>query len=193
MNDSEPSARLSYAYKPSLTGAARHFELGDDGITFRSGYRAGVWQYRDIASVSLSYRPISMLSRRFRADIRHKDGKVLTLVSATWASIALVTPQDAPYRAFVSELHRRLQSSEGTIIYAAGLKPPLFAIAAGALGAVMLALAGLLVRAIAMGSMTAALFMLGFAAWFGWTIGRWLLLNKPRTYDPANLPQELLP
>lgn len=185
--------RPAYAYKPSLTGAARHFELDDEGMTFRSGYRAGVWRYDDIASVRLTYRPISMLARRFRADIRHKDGKVLTLISATWTSIALVAPQDEPYREFLGELHRRLRASDGKIIYAAGMTPVMYAIAAIALGAVMLAMAGLLIRAMATGQITAALFMLGFAAWFGWTIGRWLLLNKPRPYDPANLPPELLP
>lgn len=193
MDDNALSEMRSYAYKPSLTGAARHFALGDDGLTFRSGYRAGTWPYEEIASVRLSYRPISMLSRRFRADVRHRDGKSLTLVSATWASIALVTPQDEPYRAFISELHRRLQASGRNVVYDAGLKPVLFAVAAGALAVVMLALAGLLIRAIAMGNLTAALFMLGFAAWFAWTIGRWLKLNKPRAYDPAHLPQELLP
>lgn len=193
MSDREHGDVFSYAFKPSLTGAARHFELDDDGLSFRSGYRAGVWQYADIVGVRLTYRPISMLARRFRADIRHKNGKMLTLISATWASIALVTPRDEPYRAFVSELHKRLQSSGTTIAYAAGLRPVVFAIAAVALGAVMLALAGLLIRALAMGQMTAALFMLGFAAWFGWTIGRWLLLNKPRAYDPDDLPEELLP
>lgn len=185
--------RTAYAYKPSLTGAARHFELDDEGMTFRSGYSAGVWRYDDIASVRLTYRPISMLARRFRADVRHKDGKTLTLISATWASIALVTPQDEPYREFVGELHRHLRASGGKVTYAAGLKPVMYVIAAIALGAVMLALAGLLIRAVATGQMTAALFMLGFAAWFGWTIGRWLLLNKPRSYDPANVPSELLP
>ena len=34
-----------------------------------------------------------------------------------------------------------------------------------------IAMAGLLVRALATGEFTGALFLVGFVAWFGWTIG----------------------
>lgn len=192
MDDRQNDA-LTYVYKPSLTGAARTFELGDEGLSFRTGTRAGTWRYQEIASIRLSYRPISMLSRRFRTDIRHIDGKSLTLVSATWMSIAVVSPQDDAYRRFVEALHRRLQSSNGSTTYFAGLKPWIYWLAVGMLALVMLALAGLLIRAMATGSATAAVFMLGFAAWFGWSIGRWLLFNRPGHYDPSMLPRNLMP
>ena len=60
---------LHYAYKASLVGAAHQFELTEQGLSWRIAGRSGLWPYADIASVRLSYRPVSMQSRRFRADI----------------------------------------------------------------------------------------------------------------------------
>ncbi|HEV3499587.1 MAG TPA: hypothetical protein VGZ92_04635, partial [Bradyrhizobium sp.] len=65
----------SYAYKASLIGAAHRFELTDDGLSWRTGGRSGLCRYLDIAAIRLSYRPVSMQSRRFRADIECADGQ----------------------------------------------------------------------------------------------------------------------
>ena len=45
--------------------------MGQDGIDWQVGGKAGLWRYGDIATVRLSYRPVSMQSRRFRCDIDH--------------------------------------------------------------------------------------------------------------------------
>src|SRR3984957_20073066 len=60
---------VRYAYKASLIGAAHRFELTDEGLSWQIGGRAGVWPYDGISAIRLSYRPVSMQSRRFRADI----------------------------------------------------------------------------------------------------------------------------
>ena len=67
---SPPQAPVKgYAYKASLIGAAHQFELTDEGLSWQAGSRSGVWPYAGIAAIRLSYRPVSMQSRRFRADI----------------------------------------------------------------------------------------------------------------------------
>jgi len=63
-----------YAYKASLIGAAHQFELTEQGLSFRFAGRSGVWPYGEIAAIRLSYRPVSMQSRRFRADIDRAGG-----------------------------------------------------------------------------------------------------------------------
>ena len=60
---------VRYAYKASLIGAAHRFELTDEGLSWHIGSRSGVWPYAGISAIRLSYRPVSMQSRRFRADI----------------------------------------------------------------------------------------------------------------------------
>ena len=95
-----------YAYKASLIGSAHQFELTDAGLSWQIGGRSGVWPYADIASVRLSYRPMSMQSRRFRADIEKAGGGRIAVLSTTWQTVALMAPQDHGYRAFIAELHR---------------------------------------------------------------------------------------
>ena len=96
-------ARTSYAYKASLVSSAQQFELTDEGLSWRIGRRSGVWPYAGIASIRLSYRPMSMQSRRFRADIAKTGGGRIAILSTTWQTVSLMAPQDQGYRAFISE------------------------------------------------------------------------------------------
>src|SRR6185437_9440953 len=85
---------IRYAYKASLIGAAHQFELTEEGFGWRLAGRSGVWPYSDIAAIRLSYRPVSMQQHRFRADIRHKSGARLWILSTSWQTAALMAPQD---------------------------------------------------------------------------------------------------
>ena len=62
---SNEAAANRYVYKAALIGAARQFELTDEGLSWKVGGKSGVWPYADIAAVRLSYRPSSMQPRRF--------------------------------------------------------------------------------------------------------------------------------
>ncbi len=108
----EPPSIARYAYKASLIGAAHHFELTDDGLCWRIAGKSGVWLYTGIAAIRLSYRPVSMQSRRFRADIEHADGGRIAILSTSWQSAALMAPQDQDYRAFITQLHARMGRQE---------------------------------------------------------------------------------
>ena len=134
-----------------------------------------------------------MLKDRFRADIRHKDGRTLKIFSATFAGIIAMTPQNDSYRAFIVELHRRVAAERGGVVCVAGLQPIAFALAVAIFGAIMLAIAALLVRALFSGEFIAALFLLGFVAWSSWYVGGWLMRNKPQRYEPEHVPPQLLP
>src|SRR5206468_6298906 len=67
----ESDKDCSYSYRPSLIGAPWRFELTDHGLSWRVSGKSGVWPYAAIAAIRLSYRPVTMQSRRFRADIRN--------------------------------------------------------------------------------------------------------------------------
>jgi hypothetical protein len=152
-----------------------------------------VWRYGDIARIRLIYRPVSMLAHRFRADLQHKDGKRLTIVSASWAGIVALTPQNDSYRAFIEDLHQRIAAERSNVVCLAGLHPTAYAITVAVFAAVMIAVAALFVRALVTGEFIAAVFMAGFALWFGWNTGGLLTRNKPQRYDPASVPRQLLP
>jgi hypothetical protein len=186
-----PAAR--YAYKASLVGAAHQFELADDGLAWRITGKSGVWPYSGISAVRLSYRPVSMQSRRFRADIDRTDGGRIAILSTTWQTATLMAPQDGDYRAFITELHRRMEQGGSKAALIGGLGPRVYAAAILMLTLVGIAMVGLLVRAIATGELGGALFLVGFAALFGWQIGGFITRNRPRVYRFDHLPEALIP
>jgi hypothetical protein len=189
--DGAPGIR--YAYKASLIGAAHQFELTDEGLSWRIAGRSGVWPYADISAIRLSYRPVSMQSRRFRADIGHSDGARIAILSTSWQSAALMAPQDRDYRVFITALHARMAQAGSQASLAGGLGPRVYAAAISLLVLVVIAISGLLVRAIATGEFAGALFLVGFAALFAWQVGGFVERNRPLAYTFDHLPSALLP
>jgi hypothetical protein len=187
------AAGVRYAYKASLIGAAHQFELTDAGLSWRIAGKSGVWPYAEISAIRLSYRPVSMQSRRFRADIENADGARVAILSTTWQTAALMAPQDQDYRDFIALLHERMEKAGSKAALIGGLRPRIYAAAIVLLTLVMIAMAGLLVRAIATGELTGALFLVGFAALFAWQIGGFVRRNRPRAYTSDHLPEALLP
>jgi hypothetical protein len=187
----EPAAR--YAYKASLVGSSHQFELTEEGLAWRIGGKSGVWPYADISAVRLSYRPVWMQSRRFRADVDNADGRRIAILSTSWQTAALMAPQDHDYRSFIARLHARMASGGSMAKLIGGLGPRSYAAAIILLTLVAVAMSGLLLRAIATGEWAGALFLVGFGALFAWQIGGFVRRNRPRTYTFDHLPEALLP
>ena len=182
-----------YAYKASLIGAAHQFELTGEGLSFRVAGRSGLWRYAEIAAIRLSYRPVSMQWRRFRADIHHANGARIVIFSTTRQTAALMTPQDRDYRAFIVQLHQRMAEAGSKANLSGGLGANTYAAALVLLALLGIAMAGLLVRAVATGEFAGALFIVGFTALFGWQIGGFVRRNRPLLYSFDHLPEALLP
>ena len=152
-----------------------------------------MWPYGAIAAIRLSYRPVSMQSRRFRADIAALPHGRIAILSTSWQTAALMAPQDQDYRAFIVQLHRRMAEAGSRAVLVGGLKPPIYAAAIGLLTLVAVAMAGLFVRAAMIGQFAGILFLAGFAALFAWQVGGFVARNRPRAYAFDDLPQALLP
>lgn len=183
----------SYTFKPSLAGAVRRFDLTDDGLAWQAGSRRGVWPYRSIATVRLSYRPVSMQPRQFRADIVHDSGQRQIVLSTSWKGFALVETQDDAYRDFIRALHGKLAAAGGGAVFHGGLRPVAYALATAVLTLVALALTALTARALASGSIAGALFLIALGGVFVWQIGGFMRRNKPCRYAAADPPPQLLP
>jgi len=191
VNEAVPITR--YAYKASLIGSAHQFELTDAGLSWQIAGRSGIWAYTDIAAVRLSYRPVSMQSRRFRADIENANGRRIAVLSTTWQTVSLMTPQDHGYRAFITELHRRMAEAGSKAALIGGIGPVTYAAAVTMVALLAIAMAGLLARALATSEFTGALFLVAMAAWFAWTVGGFIKRNRPLSYSFDRLPDALLP
>ena len=193
LSDQPDQGGVRYAYKASLIGSAHQFELTEQGLAWRIAGRTGLWAYADIAAVRLSFRPVSMQARRFRADISNGNGARLAIFSTSWQTAALMAPQDRDYRAFIVELHERMAQAGSRPILAGGLHPRLYAAAIVCVALLAIAMAGLLLRSMVTGEWAGALFLIGFAALFAWQVGGFITRNRPLAYHFGDLPKALLP
>jgi hypothetical protein len=182
-----------YAYKSSLIGGAQEFELTDAGLSWRVSGKSAVWPYAAIAAIRLSYRPMSMQPHRFRADIENAGGARLMIFSTSWQTVTLMAPQDDDYRAFITQLHRRMREAGSRAALLGGIGNVIYAGAVLLLALVAISIVSLFARAIGTGEFWGALFLVGFAALFGWQIGGFVRRNRPRSYTFDHLPKELLP
>ncbi len=134
-----------------------------------------------------------MQAHRFRADIWHKDGGRIRIVSTNWQTVSLMTPQDNGYRAFIEALHARMAAAGSKATLTGGLPKGLYAAALAFVAFLAVAMVGLLVRALATGEYGGALFLVGFALLFNWQIGGFIRRNRPIAYSFDHLPEALLP
>jgi hypothetical protein len=104
-----------------------------------------------------------------------------------------MTPQDQGYRAFITELHRRMEAAGSKASLTGGIGMVSYATAVVMLVLLAIAMIGLLIRALATSEFTGALFLIGIAIWFAWTIGGFIKRNRPRGYSFDALPATLLP
>jgi hypothetical protein len=191
--DAEHRPDLSYGYRASLVGGGRDFALTSDGLAWKVGAKSGLWPYASIAALTLSYRPVSMQSQRFRADLKNVSGERLVLLSTSWQTVALMAPQDADYRAFMLELHRRLAAAGSRVELIGGLSPLVYRAALAVVAVLAIAMTALLARALATEAYAGAAFIVGFAALFAWQIGGFIRRNRPLRYGFDALPMQLLP
>ena len=155
----------SYAYKASLIGSAHQFELTDYRIVVadrRPVRGLALCRYRFDPSVLSAGRRCSPAA--FVPTSKSKDGGRIAVLSTTWQTVSLMAPQDHGYRAFITELHRRMQKAGSTAALFGGIGPKTYATAVLRAGVARHRHGGLLVRALFTGELMGALFLVGFAA-----------------------------
>lgn len=182
-----------YAYKRSLVGAAFVYRLAPDAIEWSMGSRVIRVPYDRIRRVRLSFRPLTLQNQRFLAEIWPAGGAKMEIASTSWKSLVEQERLDASYRAFVTELHRRLAAAAPNARYVTGSPPLLYWPGALVFLGTGAALVWLLARALLDGSFAGAAFVGLFLALFFWQAGSFFLRNRPGSYRPEALPGAVLP
>jgi hypothetical protein len=188
-----PPPGNTYSYRPSLLGAPHEFRLGEHGLAWSVGRKTGSVAWRDIARVRLSYRPASMQSHRFLAEIWAAGAPKLTIMSTSWKSMVVQERFDQGYAAFVTELHQRLAQAQTQARFEQGTSPLQYWPGLAVFAATSLGLAFLTARALQEHAIGGSLFIAGFLAFFLWRGGDFFRRNRPRLYRVEALPAELLP
>jgi hypothetical protein len=192
-SESAVAATPAYAYKASLMGAPWEFRLEPDRLVWVVGRRQGEIFYRDIRRVRLSFRPATMQSYRFIAEIWAPGAPKLTIASTSWHGIAEQRRQDQPYRDFIVALHQRIAAAKSNPLLDAGTHPFLYWPGVVVFAALAIGIVALLVSALRQNSWGATLFLTGFFALLLWQIGGFFRRNHPGRYVATAIPENVLP
>jgi hypothetical protein len=182
-----------YTHKPSLMGAPWELRLRPEALEWRTGRREGRIPYGRIRRVRLSFRPVTMQTRRFITEVWSAGGPRLSIASTSWRSMVEQTAQDQAYGAFVRELHRRITAAGATPAYDRGSPALLYWPGLAVFAGVVVGFAVLIVRALEIGAYAGAAVVGAFFALFGWQSGTYFWRNRPGGYRPDALPKELVP
>ena len=193
MNQIAEAVVPEYAYKPSLMGAAWAFKLMPDALHWSIGPTSGQLPYRDIRRIRLAFRPVTLQSYRFLAEIWSDKSPKLTIASASWKSLMEQERLDQAYTDFVTELHERIAQAHGKPRLEAGAVPFLYWPGLVIFAGISVAVIGLIVRALQQGETSAMLFLAGFFVLLMWQLGGFFKRNRPRSYTLDRIPGDVLP
>ncbi len=182
----------AYAYKPSLLGAPWEFRLTPDALEWSIGRHQGRTPYDRITRVRLSFRPVTMQTRRFVTEIWPAGGPKLSIASSSWKSVLEQEGRDQDYGAFVRELHRRIAAAGARASFETGSPALLYWPGLAVFVVVSFGLAALTLQALQIGAWAGAAFVGGFLALFLWQSGAYFRRNRPGSYRPEALPPEWL-
>jgi hypothetical protein len=189
----EDTADPAYAFKPSLIGRWYEFTLKPDGLHWQMGASGGRIRYERIRAVRLSFRPVTMQSRRFVTEIWSTDNPKIQIVSVSWRSLAEQVRQDGAYSAFVTELHRRLAASGSAAQFTTGLPVASYWLGVVIFVAVLISMAVMIVRTLKLEQWGASAIIGAIFAVFALQIGNYFRRNRPSRYRPDAIPREVLP
>jgi len=148
--------------------------------------------YADIAETRLSYDPTRFESSRYRCDIVAKSGVRERIVSVSYSSPANFESRAATYTPFVRALAREVGRANPDCRFIAGKKPLTYFAEHAFLLAILLLLASTLyLTGMPVGGVVAI--KLGLLAVYVPVMLRYTRINRPRRFDPENVPADVLP
>jgi hypothetical protein len=205
MNESGgDAADIQYAYKASLTGGAWILRLAPDGLHWSVGAAAGRVPYAAIRRIRLSFRPVTMQSYRFLAEIWSEKNPKIPIASASWKSLMEQERQDEAYTRFIRTLHERIAAAGGRPDLKAGAIVWLYWPGVVIFAGLLIMGISLAFQSVALGERAfgqpmdwtqkaAMLVLVAMFFWLIWQMGSFFKRNLPRRYTPDAIPADILP
>jgi len=184
---------ITYEHSPRPVGGPIQFSLDGETLTVDSGRKVSEVRLGAVVLVRMTFEPGRFAQKAYRTKVVMKDGKTFTFASLSWKSLVEAREQGPEYRAFSQALFDAIRRANPDARFVAG--KPLWAwlLTSGIGFASLIAMAILIWRAFQTGAMNIAVLGALFALVGIWQIEPMVRLNKPRSFDPASPPPELLP
>jgi hypothetical protein len=184
---------LAYSYRPRAIGAGQDFRLSEHSLEWSVSGMRGRTAYPMFTMVRIGYRPSNFGSSRYIAELWSRNGAKIEIASASYRSVVAMEDQAPAFNLFMRELHKRIADSGANCRFEAGFAPwrwwPMAAIGV----ATALALVFVGIHTIVGGDAASGAIVIGFIILFAWQLVPLILRNRPRPYDPRNIPDNVLP
>jgi hypothetical protein len=157
------------------------------------GNYSGRTAYPMITRVRLAYRPSNLGTSRFTTEIWARNTPRMEIASSSSRSLVATEDHGGAYNKFVRELHLRIARSGADCRFETGFAAwrwwPMVVIGL----AMLLGLGFVAVRAMTSGDFNASLIIIGLVGLLTWQMLPLVVRNRPRRYDPGQIPEDVLP
>ncbi len=146
----------------------------------------------DIAQVRCQFFPTRVQRNRYETLLTLRSGAPIKITNQFYKGVADFEDRSTAYSGFIRALHHRLAEQNPHCVYNAGTTPAKFWLYAIFLVGILLLLIGLgivLLFTIPPVAIVKFIIILFYIP----TCWRWFKRNKPRTYDPRDIPQDVMP
>lgn len=186
-------ADQTYAHTPKPFGREVTFTLKGRELIVSDERKTLTAPLKEVVQVRLTYEPRNTMAKGFRMKLWLSNNRTAAMSNLAWKSLIQVERQDAPYRAFITNLITEIGKANPACIFLAGQPKPFWLLVVAAALATVAGFIWLIVRSMQAGSSSMALLTVVFGAYFTFTIGEMIRRNRPRTFTAQTIPADLLP
>lgn len=183
----------TYQFRENALTPLNTLSLHDDGLASLCNERSQLHAYADVKSVRLKYDPTRVQTNRYLMDVEFANAPKLRVTNSSYEGFAYFKDQSDSFRGFVESFHQALADNNVNAQYLAGANS--FSYIASLLCTFFVL--GILVFAsiymLLTGMFLIVLIKLILIVIYLPAVFRYLKANRPRSYQPNNIPVSLLP
>ncbi|HCD31187.1 MAG TPA: hypothetical protein DER01_02205 [Phycisphaerales bacterium] len=190
MTDNDPQ----YTYRQSILTKPWTFGLKNNALTWEEeGKPLRMIPFTQITKVQPKFDPTRVQLNRHILHVHTTQNGIIKIASMTYQGINDFKDQASSYRTFIKAFHEQLSAANPKMQFSKGITQLGYLASIGVLIFLIVLLVGA-VGFILMGAVNfIILIKLGLLLYFIPSLVGYIRKNKPGTYDPLNLPADILP
>jgi len=190
----QPDNIITYSHCMSLVTKIRHYQIGGEALIWQDDDKAPIHMpYGEITSVTCLFAPTRTQSNRYLLRIQTRGRGRIDISNSHYKSFGNFEEKNGSFVAFATELHKKIAAcNPGTLFHrGSSMAGYIFSIAMAGILFVILVGAGLFF--LMAGVIWIVALKIGLLVFYTPTLLRYIRRNKPASYNPLDLPKDILP
>jgi len=185
---------ISYTFRADALNPVMTYTIEDNHLSWTSEKGgSGKIEFSKIAATRLKYSPTRYKSNLFVFELIHKNGAKTVFKNITYKGIANFGEQNKEYNEFIIDLNKKLAEFDDKIIFSSGTTTALYFIYSITMIFSAIVLLGVFYFILTSGVIWIVIAHLLFMLYLLPSAIRFMKKNKPRSYNPSEIPKDMLP